>query len=157
LDAAKWIPPWLCCKLDWLQRSEVGLIRRLPIKARMGPSGIVKGVDKSTNGGPCLRDTGVGPRCTSSYLMVRLQALDEDVDSPGAFPIHADLGLVLEQQAGEGDAGELGALSGVEALGLAISGKSLLDRRETEYTLPQTVSAASARAFADTNSCAVTW
>jgi hypothetical protein len=38
------------------------------------------------------------------------QALDEDVVSPGAFPIHADLDLVLEQQAGEGDAGELGAL-----------------------------------------------
>jgi hypothetical protein len=38
------------------------------------------------------------------------QALDEDVVSPGTFPIHANLDLVLEQQAGEGDAGELGAL-----------------------------------------------
>ncbi len=64
--------------------------------------------------------------------MVRPQALDEDVVSPGAFPIHADLDLILEQQAGEGDAGELGALIGVEDLRLAISGKSLLDRLQTE-------------------------
>ena len=34
------------------------------------------------------------------------QALDEDVVSLGAFPIHADLDLVREQQAGEGDAGD---------------------------------------------------
>ena len=53
--------------------------------------------------------------------MVRPQALDEDVVSPGAFPIHADLDLILEQQAGEGDAGELGALIGVEDLRLAIT------------------------------------
>src|SRR6202023_886133 len=54
--------PWLCCNRGWLQRSEVGLIRRPPVKARMGPSGIVKAVDISADGGPCLRDTGVGPQ-----------------------------------------------------------------------------------------------
>src|ERR1700730_17727727 len=78
-------------------------------------------------------------RSSSPALMIHLllfagppQALDSAVVSPGAFPIHADLDLVLEQQAGEGDAGELGALIGVEDLGLAVSGKSLLDRLETE-------------------------
>jgi len=60
LAAAKWISAMLCCNRDWLQRGEVGLIRRPPIKAGMGPSGIVKAVDISADGGPCLRDTGVG-------------------------------------------------------------------------------------------------
>jgi hypothetical protein len=76
----------------------------------MRPSGIVKGVDISAYGGPCLRDTGVGPQVHLLVFDGPPQALDEDVVSPGAFPIHADLDLVLEQQAGEGDAGELGAL-----------------------------------------------
>jgi hypothetical protein len=98
----------------------------------MGPSGIVEAVDISADGGPCLRDTGVGPQIHLLVFDGPPQALDEEVVSPGAFPIHADLDLVLEQQAGEGDAGELGALIGVEDLGLAISGKSLLDRLETE-------------------------
>jgi hypothetical protein len=43
LSAAKWISAMVM--QDWLQRSEVSLIRRPPVKARMGPSGIVKGVD----------------------------------------------------------------------------------------------------------------
>src|SRR3984893_7409490 len=47
-------------------------------------------------------------------------------------PHGSGVDLVLEQHAGEGDAGELGALIGVEDLGLAISGKSLLNRLETE-------------------------
>ncbi len=98
----------------------------------MGPCGIVKGVDISTDGGPCLLDTGVGPQVHLLVFDRPPQALDEDVVSPGTFPIHADLDLVLEQQAGEGDAGELGALIGVENLGLAIVGKNLLDRLETK-------------------------
>src|SRR5664279_5248283 len=81
-----------------------------PMGSRMRPSGIVKGVDISAYGGPCLRDTGVGPQVHLLVFDGPPQALDEDVVSPGAFPIHADLDLVLEQQAGEGDAGELGAL-----------------------------------------------
>src|SRR5665811_345981 len=67
----------------------------------MRPSGIVKGVDISAYGGPCLRDTGVGPQVHLLVFDGPPQALDEDVVSPGAFPIHADLDLVLEQQAAD--------------------------------------------------------
>jgi hypothetical protein len=41
--------PWLCCNRDWLQRIEVGLIRGLPVKARMGSLEVVKAVDVSTD------------------------------------------------------------------------------------------------------------
>jgi hypothetical protein len=47
------------------------------------------------------------------------------------FPSVLILISFFEQRASEGDAGELGALIGVEDLGLAISGKSLFDRPET--------------------------
>ena len=52
----------------------------------MGPSGIVKAVDISADGGPCLRDTGVGPRYTSSYLMVRHRRSTKTLSRQAPFP-----------------------------------------------------------------------
>ena len=43
----------------------------------MGPSGIVKGVDISTDGGPCLRDTGVGPQVGEWREALQPRALPE--------------------------------------------------------------------------------
>ena len=60
------------------------------------------------------------------------EPLDEDVVPPDAFPIHADPDLVLHQQARDGAAGVLGALIGIEDLGLAMPGKRFLYRFVTE-------------------------
>jgi len=49
------------------------------------------------------------------------QTLDEDVVHPSALAIHADVDLGIEQHGGEGLAGELAALIGIEDLRLAIA------------------------------------
>jgi hypothetical protein len=54
----------------------------------------------------------------------------EHVVSPCAASVHADRDPALQQQAGEGAAGELTSLIGVENFQLAVSGECLFDRVE---------------------------
>jgi hypothetical protein len=51
---------------------------------------------------------------------------DKHVVAPGRLAIHADRGLVLQQQPGEVAAGELAALIGVENLRPAVPGERFL-------------------------------
>ena len=60
------------------------------------------------------------------------QPLDEHVVPPGALAIHADRDAVALEHAGEGRAGELRALVGVEDLRLAVTRQGFLQRLDAE-------------------------
>jgi hypothetical protein len=60
------------------------------------------------------------------------QPLDEHVVAPGAFAVHADRNAVVGEHAGEGRAGELRTLVGVEDLRLAVLGQRILQPSSTQ-------------------------
>src|SRR5208282_3407794 len=62
-------------------------------------------------------------------------ALDEDVVAPRALAIHADGDSVCDKHAGEGGAGELTSLIGVENLRCAVFGQRFLQRLDAELRL----------------------
>src|SRR5271166_5119229 len=88
---------------------EVGLIRRLPVEARMGPSAIIKteiGADRSAS---------LGHRIVGSEIHLfpfdrPPKPLDKDIVTPRAFAVHADGDAAFKKHAGELGAGELAAL-----------------------------------------------
>src|ERR1700737_4358662 len=101
------------------QRGEVGLIGRLPVKARMWSSAVVE-AEVSADGSP-----GLGHRVVGSeiYLLVfdrPPKPLDKDIVTPCAFAVHADGDAILDQHAGELGAGELATLIGVEDVRRAV-------------------------------------
>src|SRR3982751_3954970 len=63
------------------------------------------------------------------------EPLDEDVVAPGTLAVHADGDSVPGQHAGEGLAGELAALIGVEDLRPAGAGRGLFQRPDAERRL----------------------
>src|SRR5215218_8577761 len=87
------------------QPGEVGLVRRLPAKARMGSPPIVEG-QVSADRGPGLADRVVGPEIHLLVLDRSPEPLNEDVVPPGALAIHADGDAGLEEHAREVEAGE---------------------------------------------------
>src|SRR3954470_2633892 len=98
------LPGLGCCGLR--QPGEVGLVRRLPVKARMRSPSIVEG-QVSADRGPGLADRVVGPEINLLVLDRSPEPLDEDVVPPRASAVHADGDPGLEQHAGEVRAGEL--------------------------------------------------
>src|ERR671932_2898822 len=118
-----------CCGLR--QPAEVGLVRRLPVKARMGSASIVEGKVAAVRG-PGLADRVVGPEIDLLVFERPPEPLDEDVVSPRALAVHADGDPGLEQHAREVVAGELRSLIGVEDLGPAMPGERLFQRLEAE-------------------------
>lgn len=60
------------------------------------------------------------------------QPFDEDVVLAAAAAVHADGDVVVLEDLSEGDAGELGALVGVEDLRLAVALQSLSERLDAE-------------------------
>ncbi len=61
-------------------------------------------------GGARFADAVVGFQVDLLVFDAAPQALDEHVVAPGAFAVHADRDAVIQQHAGEGDAGELALL-----------------------------------------------
>ena len=92
------------------QRSEVGLIGRLPVKARMRPAGIIE-AEIAANRSPRLGHRVVGLEIHLLILDGSPQPFDEHVVAPCAPAVHADGDGIVGQQAGERRAGELAALS----------------------------------------------
>src|SRR3954470_21656276 len=81
------LPGLGCCGLR--QPGEVGLVRRLPVKARMGAPSIVE-VQITAHRSASLADRVVGPEVHLLVLDRSPEPLDEDVVAPGALAIHAD-------------------------------------------------------------------
>src|SRR5687767_5631159 len=76
----KWSPAGSsCCGLR--QPDEVGLVRRLPVKARMRPPAIVEG-QVAANRGTGFADGVVGPQIHLLVLDRAPEPLDEDVVPP---------------------------------------------------------------------------
>ena len=90
------------------QLGKVGLVRRLAVKARMRPSGIVE-VEIATDRGAGVGDRVVGPEVDLLVFHRAPEPLDEDIVAPGALAVHADGDAVLPQHVGEVSAGELAA------------------------------------------------
>jgi hypothetical protein len=76
----------------------------------MGSAGVVEVVDLSAERSPGLRHAGIGPQVDLLVLDRPPEPIDEHVVAPCALAVHANGDLVLLQQIGEGDAGELAAL-----------------------------------------------
>ena len=93
----------------------------------MGPAPVVEGEIPSDRG-MCRADGVVGSQVDLLVLDRPPQPLDEDVVAPRALAVHADGDPGLQQDAGEGVAGELRPLVSVEDLRPAMLGERLLQR-----------------------------
>src|SRR6185436_16087329 len=99
--------------------AEVGAIGRAGVKARVWPLAIVE-VEITTERTARLAHAVVGPQIDLFVLDRPPYPLDEDVVAPRPLAIHADGDAVVRQLAGEGLAGELRALVGVEDVRRAV-------------------------------------
>jgi hypothetical protein len=115
--------PGLGCHAEG-QRGEVGVIGRGAVKARMRPSVIVE-VEVAPDRRARLGSGVVGFEIHLLVLDAAPQPLDEDIVPPGALAVHADRNAVAGEHAGEGLAGELRALVGVEDVRLAATSRIL--------------------------------
>jgi len=79
----------------------------------MGSSAVVK-VEIPTNRASRLADGFVDSQIDLLVFDAAPKPFDEHIVPPGPFAIHADGDAVVDKQAGEGRAGELRALVGVE-------------------------------------------
>src|SRR5258708_3074285 len=70
---------------------------------------------------PRLANAFVGPQIYLLVFDAAPQPLDEHVVPPCSFAIHTDRDAVAGERAGEGRAGELRALAGIEDFGLALT------------------------------------
>src|SRR5881396_1431746 len=84
---------------------------------------------------PRLANAFVGPQIYLLVFDAAPQPLDEHVVPPCSFAIHADRDAVAGERAGEGRAGELRALVGIEDFGLAVTSEGVLQRLDAEGLL----------------------
>ena len=118
--------PGLGCHEDG-QQVEVGLIRCLAVKTGVRTSAVVK-VQIPADRLSRFADAVVSPQIELLVFDAAPQPFDEHVVTPGAFAVHADRDAVLGQHAGEGMAGELRTLVGVEDPRLAMTRQSIPER-----------------------------
>src|ERR1700761_7526854 len=100
----------------------------------MWTSVVVK-VEIPANRMSCLADALVGSQIDLLVFDAAPQPFDEHVVAPSPFAVHADGDAVAGEQAGEGRAGELRALIGIEDLRLAVSGQSIFQRLDAQRRL----------------------
>src|SRR6267142_3264521 len=74
----------------------------------------------------CLADGFVGPQIDLLVFDAAPQPFDEHIVPPGSFAVHADGDAIAGEHAGEGRAGKLRALVGVEDVRPAVTGQSIL-------------------------------
>src|SRR5271168_776235 len=115
-----------CCR-ELRQVVEVGAIRSPRVKARMRAPAVVE-VQIPPERATRLADAIVGPQVDLLVFDRTPQPLDKHIVAPGAATIHADRDPILQQKSGEGGAGELTALVGVEDLRPAVSGQCFANR-----------------------------
>src|SRR5260370_2388310 len=97
----------------------------------MRTSAVVK-VEIPANRMSRLADAFVGPQIDLLVFDAAPQPLDEHVVPPCSFAIHADRDAVAGERAGEGRAGELRALIGIEDFGLAVTSEGVLQGLDAE-------------------------
>src|SRR5882724_12891430 len=100
----------------------------------MRTSAVVK-VEISAERMSCLADGFVGPQIHLLVFDAAPQPLNEDVVAPCSLAIHADRDAVAGERAGEGRAGELRALVGVEDFRLAVTSQGILQCLDAEGRL----------------------
>ena len=98
---------------------EVYLVGSLCPQAGVRASGVVK-LEVTPDLASGFADRLVGMQVDVLVFERTPEALDEDVVGPATLAIHADLDAFFFEPSGEGFAGELTALIGVEDLGLAV-------------------------------------
>ena len=81
---------------------------------------------------PFLATVAVALQINVFVLQASLQPLDKHIVHPSAAPVHRDADAGTSQRAGEGRAGELAALVGVENLRPAEARQDLLERRQAK-------------------------
>ncbi len=109
----------------------IDLIGRPAAEDRVGSIGIVV-ADPPTDPCSCLTAGLEGIEVDAFVFQRSPQPLDEDVVHPAATAVHRDADVGIVQGVGEGKAGELRALIGVEDLGLADAGNRLLQCCDAE-------------------------
>jgi MFS family permease len=116
------------------RKIEVGLIRGAVVKTRMWSSSVVK-VEIPTNRASRLADGFVGSQIDLLVFDAAPQPFDEHIVAPGSFAVHADGDAVVGKQAGEGRAGELRALVGVEYFRPAVASQGIFQSLDAEGRL----------------------
>ena len=96
------------------------------IEIRVWPFSVVE-VDPLADDAPGLEAVGKVVRIDSLVFEGALQPLDEDVVHAPAPAVHRDLDTGRPQALGEGEAGDLVALIGIEDLRLAVASQRLLE------------------------------
>src|SRR5580693_5392814 len=76
--------------------------------------------DRST----CIADAFISSQIDLLVFDGAPQPLDEHIVPPSAFAIHADRDALFSEDAGEGRAGELRALIGIDDRGLTVMSKA---------------------------------
>lgn len=97
---------------------EVDVIGRLSVKRRVSAPGVIEGqitADRCAG----FADKALGSQENLLVFDRAPQAFDENIVPPGAAAVHADCDLIAKHDAGEGHAGGLAALVGVEDVGRA--------------------------------------
>lgn len=92
----------------------------------------VKELDVPANSSPGFENVRVGTEIGLLIFDRPPEALHDDVVSPGAFAIHADLHACFGEDLRELQAGELAALIGIEDLRPPETGKSFFYRLDAE-------------------------
>ena len=108
-----------------------GLGRRPPTQRRVRPLGVVE-ADPVPDDAPGREAVGDLVQIDRLVFERAPQPLDEDVVHAPAPAVHRDADAGRLQAAGEGEAGELAALIGIEDLGRAIPLQGFLERLDAE-------------------------
>ena len=111
--------------------AEVHRIRCLVAVFGMGATLIVEH-EMLSDAGSRIADGIVGVHIDFLVLDPLPGPLDENVVSPAALAVHADLDVVILERLGKLSAGELAALVGVEDLECAVAGKGFLQRQGSD-------------------------
>src|SRR5664280_569357 len=121
------------CQAEW-QRVEVGLIRGAAVKTRMWTSAVVE-VEIPANRSSRLADGFVSSQIDLLIFDAAPQPFDEHIVPPSPFAVHADGDAVLGEHAGEGRAGKLRALIGVEDVRPAVASHGIFQGLDAEGRL----------------------
>src|ERR1035441_1646235 len=113
---------------------EVYLVGRLCPQTGVRASGVVE-LDVARDLASGFANRLVGVQVDVLVFERTPEALDEDVVAPAALAVHADLDAFFFEPPGEGFAGELTALIGVEDLGPAVLAQSLVQCFDAERSV----------------------